>query len=166
MVAKLDLIHLQEFLFVSITLEKKKILHIRLLFDRTRVSLIPLRYVINSLVTSSIDYLVFIIIYTRIQNVSLSILAARTVSVLVNFVLLRNWVFNSRKKVIQTFLRFIILVAFFGTLSSILIQTLVRWFQITVLQAKIAVEITLYLIIYFIMKGFVFLSRSPSNKSQ
>ena len=90
-------------------------------------------------------------------------LLARIASIIVNYILLKKWVFLSQEKIRRTFPRFVLLVAFFGMITTLLIQTLIRWFPITPLQAKLIVEISLYFIIFFAVKTLVFLNPATNR---
>jgi putative flippase GtrA len=159
LVAKRSGVPMVEIPIETIYLEKNKSSHFQPLLDSTRIYFVLFRYMLNSLVCAAVDYLVFFLVHLRTHNIPLSILLARIVSVWVNYILLKNWVFYSKSTMRQTFPRFVLLVAIFGAIATWLIQALTRWFPLSAVQAKVIVEAGLYLVIFFAVKGFVFFGK-------
>ena len=158
LVARRHSVPLVEIPIETIYIEKNRASHFKPLLDSTRVYFVLFRYGISSLVTAGADYLVFILAHLITQNVPLSMLLARIVSVLVNYLLLKKWVFLSQDKIRHTFPRFVLLVAFFGVLTTLLIQVLTGLLPLTPLQAKLIIEISLYLVVFLAVKSLVFLN--------
>ncbi len=119
------------------------------------------RYAITSLITTMVDYLVFFIAYPMLQQILAATLLARVVALIVNYILLRNSVFHSQKKVSKTFSRYVLLVIIFGVISANLISLLHSTLQVPIFLAKVIVETALFFVIFWIQKSFVFYERAP-----
>ena len=90
--------------------------------NTSRIYFVLFRYAITSLITTMVDYLVFFIAYPMLQQILAATLLARVVALIVNYILLRNSVFHSQKKVSKTFSRYVLLVIIFGVISANLIH--------------------------------------------
>ena len=63
---------------------------IRRLLASMKLSFILARYMGSSLITATVDYLVFLVAYPLLNDITLGVFLARLVAVVVNFVLLRK----------------------------------------------------------------------------
>jgi putative flippase GtrA len=121
------------------------------------------RYVLSSLLTAGVDYLVFLLVFPSLGSIVASILLARSASVLVNYLLVRYVVFFSAERVLKTFPRFVLLVAVSGLVTSGLIAVFTARLQLPVLQAKMAAELLLYLVNFTILDRLVFARRKEKS---
>jgi glycosyltransferase involved in cell wall biosynthesis len=128
--------------------------------DSSRIYFVLFRYVITSLITTMVDYLVFFFAYPMLQQILAATLLARVVALIVNYILLRNSVFHSQKKVSNTFSRYVLLVIIFGVISANLISLLHSTLQVPIFLAKVIVEVALFFVIFWIQKSFVFYERA------
>jgi putative flippase GtrA len=117
------------------------------------------RYLLSSLLTAGVDYLVFLLIFPALGSILVSILLARAASVLVNYLLVRCAVFFSAERVLKTFPRFVLVVAVSGLVTSGLIAAFTAHLRLPVLQAKMAAELLLYLVNFTVLDRLVFARR-------
>jgi len=143
----------------TIYFDQNRATHFNPIKDSSRIYFVLFRYTITSLVTALTDYLVFFFAYLLLQQILVSTLLARSVALIVNYLLVRNAVFHSKKKASTTFPRYVLLVFVFGLISAGTITLLHSVARLPVILAKALVETPLFLIIFQLQKGFVFLER-------
>jgi dolichol-phosphate mannosyltransferase len=138
--------------------------HFRPLLDSLKIYYVLLRFMMASLLTAAVDYLVFLLVYGAGSNMLLGQACARSVATGVNFLLGSQVVFRSRERALRTLPRFVILVAVMGAISYALIQAIVGALGWSVVSAKIASELILYLANFLIQRDYVFTYRcQPSD---
>jgi putative flippase GtrA len=121
------------------------------------------RYVLSSLLTAGVDYLVFMLVFPMLGSVLGSIFLARAASLLVNYILARFVVFFSADRVRKTFPRFAAVVIVSGLATSGLIGVFTARWQLPVLQAKMVAELLLYMVNFTILDRLVFARRKSSS---
>jgi putative flippase GtrA len=114
------------------------------------------RYALVSLLTTLVDYAVFLAVHSLVKDLLASVYAARVVSVIINYLLVREGVFYSGKRIIDTLPRYLALVAFSGWVAARLMDMGMRRFGLDLVLAKMLAEMTLYLFNFFMMRWFVF----------
>jgi len=114
------------------------------------------RFSLSSVLSALLDYAVFYLLYKAGLRVALSIFFARLASVIFNYLVVRNLVFFSRRKATQSFLQYILLVIFSGTMTWLMIRWLAPLLKGDVLMAKIFAESVLFFFNYFVQKTFIF----------
>ena len=114
------------------------------------------RYVIFSLLTTLVDYAVFLAAHRMTKNLLVSIYLARSVSVVVNYFLVREGVFYSGGSLWRTVPKYLALVALSGWAAARLMEYGMRQFGFDLVLAKMLAELTLYLFNFFMMRWFVF----------
>jgi glycosyltransferase involved in cell wall biosynthesis len=127
--------------------------------DSARLVFVLLRYVMASLLTASVDYLVFLGVYPFLGNLLVSVYLARLVSIVVNYTLTRNSVFYSKEKIWVTLPRYLALVLVSGFVASRLITVIESNFGLNVVFAKMASELILYFVNFTIMNRWVYAKR-------
>jgi putative flippase GtrA len=116
-----------------------------------------LRYLISSVVTAAVDYLVFLCIYASSSNLVASIFLARAASILVNFTLLKLGVFHSRESILVTFPRYILVVIISGILAGyLMIPFLQKNLGFPIIFAKAGAEAILYMANLLVISRLVF----------
>lgn len=129
-----------------------------------------LRYSLSSLASLLVDNLVFSISFLLSGRIGLSLIFGRAVSMVVNYLLLRNSVFQSsaetdngdnRRKVSGffdkgTFIRYLLLVIFSGLIVWLVTGFLTSRFRLNTLLVKLSVELVMFFVNYYLSKNLVF----------
>lgn len=136
--------------------------------DSIRIYSVILKYSVSSLVSSLIDYIVFIIANTVIFSVSADFTArillatyiARAISCLFNFGINKSLVFKGKGDTKVQFFKYIILVIISGTISGTAVSYISSLApHINPVIFKVPVEIVLYFFNYVIQRAFIFKPR-------
>ena len=130
--------------------------HFNPLFDSMRIYFVFLRYCAGSLITFMIDYVIFLLVFAQSQSIGLGIVLARAVAIFVSFFFNRQAVFQARGRAVQTFVRFLILVAALGWISYLATSYLARTFAIPPSLSKLLVEAVLFFASFALNNTFVF----------
>lgn len=123
--------------------------------DSMRIYFVLLRFYASSLVAASIDFAGFAAAFALTRNILLSMVVGRLSSI-VNFILNRGFVFQSRSSVSLSLWRYYLLVAGVAALSYAGIRGLSVDLGWNVLAAKICVETLLSLASFAMQRTFVF----------
>jgi glycosyltransferase involved in cell wall biosynthesis len=156
LVSKRSSVAIRQVPIETVYLENNRLSHFNPILDSIRIYFILLRFLMASGVTSLVDYSIFIASYQALNSILASNYIARSVAMMINYVLVRRMVFHSRKKVLVTFLQFALLVATMGYVSSLLIHVITSTFGVNVVIAKLGSELLLYLVNFFIQKEVIF----------
>ena len=148
----------------TVYLDENRSSHFRPLFDSLRIYYVFLRFIAASLATAAVDYLVFFLVFAGMANILAAQAMARLAAVGVNFVLARQAVFRSRADWGWSLAKFVLLVAVMGATSYCLIRTAMCAFGWSVLPAKIAAELTLYLANFVIQRDFIFRDAAAARR--
>ena len=138
----------------TIYIESNRGSHYKPVRDSGRVYFVLFRHFLGRLVTAVADFLVFILVHALSQHIPLSMLLARLVSTPFYYFLLSRWALAPQEKVRQVFTRYALLAAFFGVVTTLLIPNLMKWLSTTPVEAKLIIELGIYLIIRLALKGF------------
>jgi glycosyltransferase involved in cell wall biosynthesis len=147
---------IQEIPIQTIYLNNNQSSHFNPLLDSMKIYFVLFRYTFASLFTSMIDYFVFIFSYPVIQNILYTTYLSRIVAIALNFVLVRKMVFSSKKKILQTFPKYLGLVALSGFLSSSMVYYLVQATSMRIIIAKLIAESLLYTANFLVQKYYIF----------
>ncbi len=124
--------------------------------DSAKIYFVLFRYVLASLATAAVDYLVFFIAYSFVPKIFLCTYLARMIALFVNFVILKQFVFKSREKNIVLGIKYGMLVIVSGFVSSLVIDYFNTRLNYPIIVSKIAAELLLYFAIFIVQKEFVF----------
>lgn len=130
--------------------------HFNPLIDSTKIYFVLFRYVITSLLTAIVDYIVFVLIFYATNNILLSTLLARGVALTVNYSLLRLVVFQSKENIAKTFPKYILLVIASGLISAFLTERINYIAGINIILAKAISELILYVLVFWVQKTIIF----------
>jgi putative flippase GtrA len=131
--------------------------HFHPVFDSLFIYFALLRFVGASLCTAAIDNLVFITVFTAMGSILVAQVAGRGVALIVNFLLLRNFVFRAREeRLAPPMLRYLLSVAGFGVIAYGMIYFLANQFGTSVVLAKISVETLLFVVNFVVQRELVF----------
>jgi len=140
----------------TVYLENNRSSHFNPIFDSLKIYWVLLRFTMAGLLSAAIDYLIFILSYQVAQNIFISQLCARCVSTGVNFLLVKQAVFFSKKQVHNTLPKYLSLVVVMGFVSYLMIQAWVQVLGLGLLRAKRASEMILYFVNFVIQRDFIF----------
>ena len=132
--------------------------HFRPLIDSARIYLVFTRFSFSSLISYTIDILIFSFFISFGKSILFSTFLARLISGLLNFYLNRNFVFraNSNNNFIRESISFILLwlclILFSGTLVSILQESP----NYLIIPFKVFIDLMLFIVAFYVQKNFVF----------
>jgi len=124
--------------------------------DSAKIYFVLFRYILGSLVTAAVDYIVFFASFAFIPNIFLCTYAARLVALFVNFFILRKFVFHSKGKVAVIGMKYLLIVGISGFISSVTIEYFHRVLNLNIVLSKISAELLFYVAIFIAQKEFVF----------
>mgnify|MGYP001041993273 CR=1 FL=1 len=137
----------------TIYIESNRGSHYKPVRDSGRVYFVLFRHFLGRLVTALADFLAFILAHALSQHIPLSMLLARLISIPVYYYLLRKWALAPHAKGNQVFIRFALIAVFAGAITTWLIPIIICWLSVTPLQAKLIIEVCLYILIILGIKG-------------
>ena len=127
----------------------------RYLRSRNRFILFT-RHILTSFSSTLIDYTVFSSLYALNHNIILSTYTARGVSMIYNYTMLRQLVFQNQRSVQDTLPKYLMLAFLNATLSTLLIYIIAPVVLGYVLIAKILAELLLYAFNFALQRAFIF----------
>ncbi len=129
--------------------------HFNPLLDSMRIYFLLFRFGFSSIMTSILDYAVFVIAYQFGKNLWMSILVSRSCAALFNFYFNQKIVF---KKSFRSFMavRYFFLVAILGFMSYALISFATQQTSLPVYITKILVELILFYMSFVLQRDYVF----------
>lgn len=138
--------------------------HFNPLKDSMRIGFVLARFTMLSLGTAVLDNLVFSLAIRAGNDLdntaAMAQVVARAVAVLVNYPLARRAVFLSREPHSSTLLRYLTLVVLSGLASFQLLRLLEHYFGLSVRDAKMAAEASLFIVNFIVQRDWVFVRRS------
>ena len=114
---------------------------------------------------AGIDYSIFWGSQFILENLFFRLMLARSLSIIIQYLLVRFKVFNSKLPTKRTFPAYVLLVV----VNAILVEAVIKFlsnYGITEISAKVASEIILYLPNFWILKQFVFQKRDAIKNEQ
>lgn len=128
--------------------------HFRPLYDSLKIYFVLLRYAMASVAAAATDLVTFWIIFGSTQQILLSNMSARLVSLWVQLALLQGFVFRRRISV-RIFFEYIALVLVSGLLSSALQVQLLQLVNLPLLT-KIVADTLVFLFNFLFIRDFIF----------
>lgn len=147
---------LQEILIETIYIDENKSSHFNPLVDSLKIYFVFLRYSAASIASAVIDFLFFTLFHLASQRLFFSLISARIISGMFNFLLCRKMIFRSSGNIYLEGGKYIALCLFSLALSYILILGLLSYCHLNVYFAKIIADTAVFLINFAIQKIFVF----------
>jgi glycosyltransferase involved in cell wall biosynthesis len=132
-------------------------------FDSIKIYFVLLRFLISSLSTSFIDFVVFIICTSFGANILISTISARLVAGNYNFIINKKIVFKSHTNAIVSFIKYWSLVALLGTLSYLGITALNNYADLNLLFSKAILETLLFFVSFAVQRDLIFYSSEDSK---
>ena len=133
--------------------------HFRPIVDSLKIYAVFFRYVLSSLVTSAVDYLVFSLIFLVWKSLAAATVAGRAVAIFVSFFMQKKFVFQNKAAGIKTFCKLVGLVIISGVCSYGLLKWINQCLGANVFLLKLLVEGTIYMINYLIQKNAIWARR-------
>lgn len=130
--------------------------HFNPLKDSIKIYAVIMKYSIVSLVSAVVDNLVFILLMPYISNIWALTFSGRAISMLVNFTLNKNLVFQKEGKIGISFLKYLTLVVFSGCISALLLSIFSGMIGRISVIIKIVIELLLYFFNFYVQKKYVF----------
>lgn len=146
----------------TVYLDGNRSSHFDPLRDSMRIYFVFLRFTGSSLVTTAVDYVVFLAAYAAAGSILLGLIAARSVAVILNYLLVSRVVFRTRN-VRRTLPRYLLLVVGLMLMSYGLIHALHEAVGLPVVAAKIVAETALYFFNFAVQRSLVFGRRGPAR---
>ncbi len=143
--------------------EGNKSSHFNPLRDSLMIYLVFLRFMLASVVTALVGLTAFHAVHRLTSNLLASEVALCLVGVVVNFILCREVVFRSRRRLLPTFAKFLGLVAAVGAVSYFMTWGLTQVLPLGVVAARIVAALILYLANFAVQREFIFRVRDASH---
>ncbi len=124
--------------------------------DSAKIYFVLFRYILASLITAVVDYIIFFISYAFFPKIFLCTYFARLVALFVNFIVLKKFVFHSKEKIIAIGMKYLLIVVISGFISSLAIEYFHNVLNLNIVLSKISAELLLYFGIFIAQKEFVF----------
>ncbi len=149
----------------TVYIDGNKSSHFNVLLDSMKIYFVLFRFMLASLLTAAVDYIVFIISFSIASNILISLCLARAVALIVNYTAVKNLVFLSDQKHRVVFPRYVCLVVINGLIVYGMINYLVASFAVKAVAAKVISEVIIYLGNFAIQRDFIFSSRTQKAAS-
>jgi glycosyltransferase involved in cell wall biosynthesis len=147
----------------TVYIDSNRSSHFHVLRDSMKIYFVLFRFMLASLMTAAVDYIVFIIALSIASNIFFSLYLARAIALAVNYTAVKNLVFFSDQKHRVVFPRYVCLVIVNGLIAYAMIRYLVASFALKVVVAKIISELIIYLGNFAIQRDFIFSSRTKKT---
>jgi glycosyltransferase involved in cell wall biosynthesis len=140
----------------TIYLNKNNSSHFNPLIDSLKIYFVFIRFTAISIISAFLDFVFFTICYYLISNVFASIIFARTLSGIFNFVFGKCVTFRSTGRILPEGIKFLILAVLLVLISYGLITSMVNFLGMNVYVSKVISECTLFFMSFAAQRVFVF----------
>lgn len=130
--------------------------HFDPLVDSLKIYVVLFRYSLVSFASFLADYFLFLFFYNLFRDIFIASFSARILAVSLNFILVRNNVFRSKKNTLKSLTKYVILAGINPLISGGIIFGLNNFFHIPVYIAKIIAESLLFIFNFAAQKKFIF----------
>ena len=130
--------------------------HFNPIVDSAKIYLVLLRSVFASMVTTVVDFVVFMVCARYLSSVMVTTYASRAAAVIVNYAMVRSMVFHSHERIVRTLPKYLVLVATSGFLSAALVTHFITFYGMRLIVAKIVAETTLYAANFVVQRNLIF----------
>jgi glycosyltransferase involved in cell wall biosynthesis len=138
--------------------------HFNPITDSMKIYFVLLRFSSVSLMAALIDNLVFYLVWKRTGRILGAQVAARLVSVVFNYTMVRARVFVSKERHLVLLPKYLLLVVASGTASYLGIRIITARLAITAMPAKLFVETLLFFVNFAVQRTFIFRNREDSGR--
>lgn len=143
----------------TVYLENNRASHFNPLLDSMKIYFLLLRFSFSSLFASSIDFVIFTLMYLLKRDILTALVVARLVSGGVNFLVNKSLVFRDRDDPLRPLAKYFLLFITLAALSFFSIRVLADA-GVNVIAAKVLVESVLFLASFTIQRDFIFLGQA------
>ena len=130
--------------------------HFNPIIDSMKIYFVLLRFGSVSIMSGLLDSLVYILVWSRTQNLLASQVVGRVVSVCFNYTMVRSSVFYSHQRHKTVLPKYLLLVLVSGTASYGGIQYLHQRLGVAPITAKLVVETILFFVNFAVQRLFIF----------
>ena len=126
------------------------------LVDSMKIYFVLLRFSAVAVVTALLDNTIFVLTYSKTENLLYSQILARIVAMCFNYTAARKAVFLSNAPAAKTLSKYFSIVFLNAALSYALIRSLSLWAGVSIIWAKLIAETMLFLGNFALQREFVF----------
>ncbi len=137
--------------------------HFNPLLDSFKIYIVLFRYILVSIVTAVVDYIVFVPVLYFFGSEVLAVAVGRVAGAAVQYTLVRRVVFSSKEGISSTLPKYAFLVLCSGCASYIIMNSIEIGSGMNAYFAKLAAEVLLYLANFLIQRDFIF-QRLPGQE--
>lgn len=148
----------------TIYIDQNSSSHFNPIFDSIKIYFVLFRFLISSLSTAFIDFIVFIICSNSGMSILFSTIISRAVAGNYNFFVNKKIVFKSQSNWIWSFVKYWLLVLLLASISYLGITTLVNYLTMNLILSKAVIETLLFFISFAVQSKLVFNSAENSNE--
>jgi glycosyltransferase involved in cell wall biosynthesis len=142
----------------TIYIDGNRLSHFNPVLDSIKIYFVLFRFLISSLSTSLIDFIVFIFCSSMGMNLLVSTFSARFIAGNYNYIINKKIVFRSKSDVLLSIIKYWALVILLGSVSYLGIQTLVSYTKMNLLLSKAILESLLFFISFAVQRDLIFYS--------
>lgn len=130
--------------------------HFNPFLDSLRIYFVFVRFFAASILSALVDIAAFAVLFAATSRLAVSVVAARCVSGAFNFALAKHFAFRSRGKTWGEAVKYAALALTLVALTYVLISVFVRYLFFNVYFAKVASELTLFILSFVVQRTLVF----------
>ena len=149
-------IKLKEIEIETIYIENNSKSHFRAVKDSIIIYKRIIKFSCASLISFILDYLLYTVFTLLLGNITLANIIARIISGIINYILNKKIVFNSKANVYKSAIQYIVLATCILILNTTILNGFVYLIGLNKLIAKIIVEIALFIFSWIIQKRIIF----------
>lgn len=154
--AKQQKIEMIEVPIETVYIDENESSHFNPILDSIKIYFVFLRFSSVSLITASIDYLVFSIMFLSSSSLLLSMIICRLVAASFQFTVSHSFVFKKKGSWISAAQRYFVVLLLLSTLSYFGMYSAMKFLNISPLISKVFTEGTIFLLSFLLQRDFVF----------
>jgi putative flippase GtrA len=147
---------LREVVIETIYLDNNSGSHFNVIRDSMKIYFVLLRFMLSSLSTSVVDFVVFSLAFLGSGSLAAGMLCGRGAALGVNFALNKRVVFRRRGSGYGVLVQYLALVALLASLSYLSIRELQAWLGLSTLMAKLLAESLLFIVSFSVQHDLIF----------
>lgn len=148
----------------TIYVDENKSSHFNPLLDSMKIYFVFVRYMSVSLITASIDFVIFFSLYHLTKEIFIPMAFSRGLAATFQYISSRNLVFKYTGSYSRSFISFMTLVVLSGLFSYLFVDYFVSSQHFPVVFAKIISESMLFLATFAIQREFIFRKKFSLKK--
>ena len=140
----------------AVYIDNNKSSHFHPIVDSAKIYFSLFRFFVASLVAALLDNFIFILLFFLGNSILFSQAGGRLIVMVINFMMVKKFVFHSNEKNAVTIPKYIVTVIVLGTVSYGLIIVASEVFEVPVILAKVVAETIVFISSYLVQRSFVF----------